>query len=312
MSADRPHVCVVGSSNVDLTFRTPRLPRPGETIGGRLFHLGFGGKGANQAVMAARLGARVTMVGKVGRDLFGEHVLQNYREQGIDTTHVRTDPDGLTGTAAILVDDRGQNAIIVIPGANSALSPAEVREAAPAIQAADAVLCQLEVPLETTAEALRIARSAGVRTIFNPAPAVALPRELFPLADLCVPNETEAELLTGQRVTNAADAEVAGLAIRQRGAVTVIVTLGQHGALIVAEDAAELIPAVPVEAVDSAGAGDAFIGSLAVFLAEGLPRSQAVRRANAVAALSVRRLGTQASFPSRREAEAFWTEHRVG
>src|SRR5262249_25438135 len=154
----RPRICVIGSSNIDLTFRTPRLPRPGETLGGQAFHLGYGGKGANQAVMAARLGAQVTIVTKVGRDVFGDGTLRNYREQGIDTAHVLVDDERPSGVAAIVVDDDGRNCIIVVPGANQALSPHDVQQAAAALRSADRVLCQLETPLETTREALHIAR----------------------------------------------------------------------------------------------------------------------------------------------------------
>src|SRR5690348_14413406 len=164
-----PHVCVVGSTNIDLTFRAARLPKPGETLAGHGFQLGHGGKGSNQAVMAARLGARVSMVGKVGRDVFGEGALRNFREQGVDTTHVLTDPERPTGVASIVVDDAARNCILVVPGANLALTPQDVRAAAAAIRAARVMLCQLEVPMETVAEALTIAREAKVTTILNPA-----------------------------------------------------------------------------------------------------------------------------------------------
>jgi ribokinase len=254
--------------------------------------------------MAARLGARVAMVSRVGRDVFGEQILHNFREQGVETAHVRVDSERSTGTAAIVVDDRAQNAIIVVPGANLGLSPADVDEARAAIQTADVVLCQLEVPLETTLAALRLARQAGVRTILNPAPAGPLPDELLALTDLCVPNETETELLTGQAVTDHLQIEAAARILLERGPGTVIVTLGDRGALVVDQHAAQHFPAVPVQALDSAGAGDVFIGSLAVFWAEGAALPEAVRRANAVAALSVTRLGTQAAFPTRSEVLA--------
>jgi sugar/nucleoside kinase (ribokinase family) len=187
----RSRICVIGSSNVDLIARVPRLPRLGETLAGRSFHVGYGGKGANQAVMAARLGARVTMVSRVGRDLFGDGVLRNYREQGVDATHVLVDEARFTGVAPILVDDAARNVIVIVPGANLGLSPDDVRRAAPAICGADVVVCQCEVPVEATLEALRTARSAGVRTILNPAPAVPLPGEVFRVVDVCVPNEPE-------------------------------------------------------------------------------------------------------------------------
>jgi ribokinase len=303
--ASPPHVCVVGSANVDLTFRTARLPRVGETVAGHAFHLGFGGKGANQAVIAARLGARVTLVGKVGRDVFGEQTLAHYRAEGVDTAHLRVDPDRPSGTAAIVVDDEARNCIIVVPGANEALSPADVRASAAAVGSADVLLCQLEVPAETTREALRLARAAGVRTVLNPAPAAPLPPDLLALADLCIPNETEAELLTGEPVTTPAQAEAAARSLLRQGPRAVLVTLGSRGVLIADGPAAEHLPALPVAAVDPTGAGDAFIGGLAVFLAEGCPLREAARRASAVAALSVTRLGTQTAFPRRAEVDAF-------
>ncbi|HZV06484.1 MAG TPA: ribokinase [Gemmataceae bacterium] len=302
-----PRICVVGSSNMDLTFRTSRLPRPGETLAGKEFHIGFGGKGANQAVMAARLGASVTMVSRVGGDVFGEQVLRNFQQHGIDTTHVLRDADRPTGTAAIIVEDNGQNCILLVPGANAALSPEDVRQAATVLRECDVLLCQLEVPLETTLEAFRIVRAAGVSTVLNPAPAVPLPDELLRLTDLCIPNETEVELLTGQRVTNLEEARAAAQILQQRGAGAVLVTLGERG-VVVADDDWEHIPATPVRAVDASGAGDAFIGSLAVFLLEGLPLQEAARSANRVAAISVTRPGTQASFPTRREIETLLSE----
>jgi ribokinase len=302
-----PRICVVGSSNIDLTFRTQRLPRSGETLAGQSFQLGFGGKGANQAVMAARLGARVTMVSRVGCDVFGEQTIRNYQQNGIDTTYVLRDSDHPTGTAAILVEDSGQNCILLVPGANAALSADDVRQAASVLSECGILLCQLEVPVETTLEAFRLARAAGVRTVLNPAPAVPLPDELLRLTDLCIPNETEAELLTGLQVTNPDEANAAAQILKQRGAGAVLVTLGERGVVVV-DDGGEHTPATPVRAVDASGAGDAFIGSLAVFLLEGLPLRQATQRANRAAALSVTRPGTQASFPTRNELDVFLSD----
>ncbi len=305
MSKPSPRVCVVGSTNIDLTFRTARLPRPGETLSGQGFHLGFGGKGANQAVMAARLGACVQMITRVGHDVFGEGALRNYREQGVDTTFVLTDAKEPSGVAAIVVDEEARNCIIVVAGANGRLTAQDVRAAAPAITSADVLLGQLEVPLEATGEAFRLARAAGVRTILNPAPAVDLPDGLLGLTDLCIPNETEVERLTGRPAATPEQAGTAAQLLLARGPGAVLVTLGAAGAMIVGPGAAEYLPAVAVNAVDTTGAGDAFIGSLAVFLGRGSSLREAVRRANAVAALSVQRLGTQAAFPYRAEAEAF-------
>ncbi len=296
---------------MDLISRVPRLPKLGETLVGHSFHLGYGGKGANQAVMAAKLGARVTMVTKLGRDVFGEGTLQNYRAQGIETTFVLFDESAASGVAPIFVDDHAQNFIVIVPGANNQLSPRDVQAAAQVIQHADALVCQLEVPIETTLEAFRIARSAKVRTILNPAPATSLPDELLRLTDICMPNETETELLTGLSAHLPSQAEMAARTLLTRGVRVVILTLGERGALVVDENSAEHLPPLTVNAVDPTGAGDAFIGSLAVFLGEGLALREAVRRANAIAALSVTKIGTQSSFPNRAEADAFCAAHGI-
>lgn len=305
MARAQRKICVVGSSNIDLTARVPRLPRLGETLVGHAFHLGYGGKGANQAVMAAKLGAHVAMVTKVGRDVFGEGALRNYRQHGIEATHVSFDEERPSGVALILVDDSAQNVIAVVPGANLGLGPADVRRASSVILAAESVVCQLEVPVETTLEAFRIAKAGGARTILNPAPATPLPDELLALTDLCVPNEPEAEQLTGQPVTTVQQAEEAARILLRCGPGAVIVTLGANGAVLVDRETAVHFPAARVRAVDPTGAGDAFVGSLAVSLAEGAPWPEAVGRASAVAALSVTRTGAQESFPERGEVEAF-------
>lgn len=303
--AIQPKICVVGSSMIDLISKVPRLPKLGETLVGHSFHLGYGGKGANQAVMAAKLGARVTMVNKVGRDVFGEGTLGNYREQGIDTTHVMFDESRFSGVAPIFVDDNAQNFIVIVPGANLGLLPADVQKARQVILEADILICQLEILMETTLEAFRIAKSGNVRTILNPAPAAPIPDELLKLTDICAPNETETELLTGEPVGKLDEAEAAARKLLSRGPGTVILTLGERGALLVDKNNVENIPAIKVDAVDPTGAGDAFVGSLAAFLGEGLSMQDAIRRANAVAALSVTRIGTQVSFPKRAEADDF-------
>ena len=295
-------VCVVGSANVDLTVFTPRLPRPGETLAGRHVHLGFGGKGANQAVMAARLGASVSLIARIGDDVFGQSMLTNLKDQGIDITHIRIDRENATGVAAIVVDDEAQNCIIAVPGANGSLAPKDVRDFSNVIRSADVLLCQLETPIDAILEAFRVARASGVMTILNPAPAMTLPDELIRLADLCVPNETELELLTGRTLGTLDEIRAAGQALQARGPHTVIVTLGDRGALLLGKDGQnEHFHAVPVAAVDPTGAGDAFIGSLAVFLVEGMSLAEAVQRANRAAALSVTRKGTQSAFPTREE-----------
>lgn len=301
----KPKICVVGSCMIDLISRVPRLPKLGETMFGHEFHMGYGGKGANQAVMAAKLGAQVTMVAKVGRDVFGEGTVKNFRDLGIDTGRVLFDDTRFSGVAPIFVDDNARNFIVIVPGANSGLSPADAQSAREVILAADILICQLEIPVETTLEAFRIAKEGGVRTILNPAPAAAIPDELLRLADICAPNETETELLTGMPAGTPAEAQAAARRLLARGTKTVILTLGERGAMVVDEGNVETLPAVPVSAVDPTGAGDAFVGSLAVFLGEGLAFPDAVRRANAVAALSVTRIGTQVSFPARNEADEF-------
>jgi ribokinase len=304
----QPKICVVGSCMIDLISRVPRLPKLGETMFGHAFHMGYGGKGANQAVMAAKLGAQVSMVTKLGRDVFGDGTLKNLQEQGIDTKGVLFDDKLFSGVAPIFVDDNAQNFIVIVPGANSGLSPANVQAARDIILAADILICQLEIPSETTLEALRIAKSGSVRTILNPAPAAKIPDEMLRLADIVAPNETETELLTGMPAATLEQAEAAARKLLDGGTGNVILTLGERGALLVNKDTAESISAVKVNAVDPTGAGDAFIGSLATFLGEGYSMRDAIRRSNVVAALSVTRIGTQVSFPKRAEADTFLKE----
>lgn len=299
-----PHLVVVGSTNVDLTFRVASLPRPGQTVSARSLTLHHGGKGANQAVMAARLGAAVCFLSAVGDDDFGRQALANLRQQGVDTTHVRIRPES-TGTAAICVDDHAQNTIVVVPGANATLSPTDVRPALPFLASAHAVLAQLETPADTTLEAFRIARTSGVRTLFNPAPVGGFPEELLQVTDVLVVNETELEALTGLDTRSPHDVGTAARALLTRGPSTVLVTLGDAGSRLFETDHEAHVPAFPVDAIDTTGAGDAWIGSLAVYLSSGLPMEDAMRRASAVAALAVTRPGAQGSFPSRDEVEAF-------
>ncbi len=294
---------------VDLVTRVPRLPVAGETLAGHSFALGYGGKGGNQAVTAAKLGAEVALVTRVGGDPFGQGALANYRDCGIDARYILQDAQQVTGVAPIFVDDAAQNCIAIVPGANNALTPADVGAAAAAIAGADVVVCQLEVPVAAVIEAFRIARGAGVTTIFNPAPAAVVPEEVWRLTDIAIPNETEAELLTGIHVGDDAQAEHAARELLARGARAVIVTLGRRGSLVVEAAGVERIFPVEIEAVDSTGAGDAYVGTLAVCLGAGLSLVAAARRANLVAALSVTRPGTQSSFPDRETAAAFVAQH---
>ncbi|MFH1723732.1 MAG: ribokinase [Elusimicrobiota bacterium] len=299
---DRPKICVVGACNLDLISYVPRLPRVGETLHGTRFHMGFGGKGANQAVMAAKLGGDVAMVAKLGDDVFGKDTLKNFESLGVDTRHVHLTDRAFSGVAPIAVDPEGRNSIIIVTGANDLLTEGEIEAGRRSIAAARILVCQLEIPLEVSLAALRIARQEGVRTIFNPAPARPdLPEELYRLSDVFCPNESETELLTGMPVGTPKEAEAAARVLVERGAGTVILTLGERGSLLVAGGGAEHVPVEPVKAVDTTGAGDAFVGSLAFFLASGTALPEAVRRANRVAALSVRSSGTQTSFPEAKD-----------
>ena len=258
--------------------------------------MGYGGKGANQAVMAAKLGARVSMVTKVGRDVFGEGTLANFREWGVDAEHLLFTDEAFSGVAPIAVDPEGNNSIIIVTGANDLLTAEEIERARPAIAAASVLVCQLEIPVETSLAALRVARDEGVTTVFNPAPARAeLPEELYRLSDVICPNEPETELLVGRPI--AGDEEAAARELLARGAGSVILTLGERGCLVVDAREARHVPVERVEAVDTTGAGDAFVGSLAYFLAQGRPLVDAAGRANRIAAISVRGRGTQTSFP---------------
>lgn len=294
----KPKICVVGASNLDLISYVPRLPKMGETLHGTRFHMGYGGKGANQAVMAAKLGGEVAVVTKLGQDIFGENTLKNFQAWGIDTRHVLFTDQAFSGVAPIAVDPQGHNTIIIVTGANDLLTEEEIEAARPVIAAAQILVCQLEIPLETTLAALRIARQEGVQTIFNPAPArPELSQELYQLSDIFCPNESETELLTGRPVGTLSEAESAARILLERGAGTVILTLGERGSLLVTAGEAVHVPATPVAALDSTGAGDAFVGSLAYFLAAGKSLAEATRRANHIAALSVQSSGTQSSFP---------------
>lgn len=300
-----PRICVVGASNLDVVSYVPRLPRMGETLRGTRFHMSFGGKGANQAVMAAKLGGEVNMVAKLGQDIFGEDMLRNFGTWGIDSRYVLFTKDAFSGVASIAVDAEGHNSIIVVTGANDLLTPEEVEAARPAIATADVLVCQLEIPVESTLTALRIAREEGVRTILNPAPArTDVPDELFRASDIFCPNESETELLTGMPVGTLEEAHAAARVLLQRGAGQVILTLGERGSLLVTDGEMVHVPAVQVKALDSTGAGDAFVGSLAFFLAKGQPVTEAMRRASAIAAISVQGSGTQTSFPTAAELPA--------
>jgi ribokinase len=301
-----PRIAVVGSANTDLTTFVDSVPRPGETIFGKSFDLGFGGKGANQAVAARRCGADVLLVANVGADLFGEAAVTNLRSCGIDTAHVRVVDGVSSGVAAILVEPSGQNRIIVVKGANDALAPADVQAAAPALRTVDAIILQFEIPLNTVYHTVRFARAHNIRCIVNPAPALPANLAELSVADYFIPNEIEAERVTGVPVRSIDDAERCAAALLQQGFSRVVITLGGRGSLFATPASVDLIAPFPVSAVDTTGAGDAFIGSLAVFLAEGLPEKDALTRASLYAALSTTSSGAQKSFVTRADFAAQW------
>ncbi len=305
-SSVKPHVVVAGSANVDLTTFTDEFPRPGETIFGRKFQLGFGGKGANQAVAARLCGAQVSMIARVGDDLFGPATIENFARRGVDTRHVLITPGVSSGVAPIFVDSGGQNRILVVKGANDKLAPSDVDAAADVLRAADFIVLQLEAPLETVYHVLRFARAHSIRTILNPAPGQPLEMHEIRNADYVIPNETEAEFLSGMPVRNLDDARNCARKLVENGLRRVIITLGANGALCAGSEGMRHIAPFAVNSVDTTGAGDAFIGSLACFLGSGYDEFEAISRANLYAALSTLEIGTQRSFVTRERLEAEW------
>jgi ribokinase len=307
LAARKPvKITVMGSFVVDLAFRTPALPGWGQTITGSGFKLGPGGKGSNQAVAAARLGADVTFITKLGRDAFGELARKTYAAEGIDTAHVVETAEYPTGAASVVVDDeRGENAIVVYPGACFHIAPDEIDHARPAIAASAVFLAQLETNLPAVEYGLKLARELGVTTILNPAPATSLPDRIYPLCDYMTPNESETAALTGQTVRTVDDALGAAGVLLARGARNAVITLGSQGAFVKNATVAQLVPAVDAgPVVETTGAGDAFNGGFAVALAEGLEVIAATQFACAVAGISVTRHGTALAMPRRPEVEA--------
>jgi ribokinase len=302
----RPRIAVVGSANVDLTTFTDRFPKPGETIFGQKFDLGFGGKGANQAVAARLCGADVFMVGRVGSDLFGPATIENFKKLGIDASHVKQVPGVSSGVAPIFVEPSGQNRIFVVKGANDELKAADVDAAADMLKTVDCIVLQFEIPLETVYYTIAFARKNGIRCIVNPAPGQPIDVAAIKDLDYFVPNESEAETITGMPVKNLEDAKKCAQKLVADGIRRVIITLGENGSLLATREGIEHLSAFSVKCVDSTGAGDAFIGSFAVFLGEGLPEGEAVRRANLYAGLSTTGVGTQKSFYDRARFDAEW------
>ncbi len=298
-------IVVVGSSNTDMIIKVPHVPMPGETIIGGTFSTAAGGKGANQAVAAARAGGDVTFVARVGEDMFGRKAKDGFVKDNINVDNVLSDKDAPSGVALIFVGEDGENSIAVASGANANLSPSDVESAADAISSADILIMQLETPLETVLKAATIASEKGVKVILNPAPACELSDDILSHVSILTPNESEAELLTGIKVKSEKDAAAAADALMAKGIEVVIVTMGAKGAFVVTADSKELVSGFSVKAVDATAAGDVFNGTLAVAMAEGKPLKDAVKFANAAAALSVTKLGAQPSAPTRQEIEKF-------
>ena len=301
----RRQILVVGSSNTDMVIKAAHLPRPGETILGGTFFMNPGGKGANQAVAIARLGGSVTFICKTGSDIFGHQSQQLFEEEGINTSYVFSDSGNPSGVALITVDEKAENCIVVASGANANLLPSDLAKAEEAIEQADLILMQLEVPMETVCFVADIAWQKGKKVILNPAPAHPLPADLLHHLYLITPNETEAEMITGVKITDESSAGEAARLLSEMGVQHVIITLGSKGALIYSGGKAEMVPALKVEAVDTTAAGDVFNGALTVALSEGRSLKEAARFACKASAISVTRVGAQSSAPYRNEVDIF-------
>lgn len=302
---DRHNILVVGSSNTDMVIKAGHLPRPGETIVGGTFFMNPGGKGANQAVTIARLGASVTFICKTGSDIFGHQSQQLFEEEGINTSYIFSDSEHPSGVALITVDDHAENCIVVASGANANLLPADLVKAEEAIDQADIVLMQLEIPMETVEYVAEMAYRKHKKVILNPAPAHPLSPSLLKHLYMITPNETEAEMISGVKITDRESAVKAACILSEMGVENVIITLGSKGALVYGAEEADFVPALKVEAVDTTAAGDVFNGALTVALSEGRSQLEAVRFACKASAISVTRVGAQSSVPYRSEVDIF-------
>lgn len=298
-------IIVVGSSNTDMVVKSARLPAPGETIIGGVFGMYPGGKGANQAVAAARLGGSVYFVGKKGNDIFGTEAASLLQKEGVDTTYFSTDPDHPSGVALITVDEKGENCIVVASGANSSLTAKDMKGIEPLMEKSAVVLLQLEIPVETVEHVAALAAEKNLSIILNPAPSQPLPAALLKKISIITPNETEAEILTGIHITGIATAEQAAITLHQQGIPTVIITLGSEGALIYHQNKFTKIESIPVVAVDTTAAGDIFNGALAVCLANEISVEDAAKYACRAAAVSVTKMGAQSSAPTKKEIEDY-------
>ena len=305
MSKQNPKVVVVGSFNMDLMVKAGRRPQKGETLMGEAFGMFIGGKGSNQAIAAARLGADVTMIGRIGADFFGDTLMAAHAEESICTDYVIRDTEVGTGIASILIDANGDNSIVIVPQANMRLSVADIERASESIAAADVLLLQLEVPIAVSQHAAEIAKSNDATVVLNPAPAQELPDDFLAQVDILTPNEVETESLSGVRVSTATDAKHAAKGLLNKGLSAVILTLGDRGSLLLTPDLTQQVPAYSVEVVDTTAAGDAFCGALATVLAQGENLVDAVAFANAASALAVTVLGAAPSMPTAAQVEAF-------
>jgi ribokinase len=305
MKAVSPRIVVVGSFMMDLVIKAERRPKRGETLIGQSFSMFVGGKGFNQALAAARLGADVTMIGRLGNDDFGRRFLNVMNEEKIDARSVSLDDAASTGIGSPVIDAQGDNSIIIVPGANMNLTPEHIRAAAESIRGADLLMMQLEIPLETVQAAAEIAAQAGVPILLNPAPARALPDQLLGLITVLTPNETEAELLTGQNVADDTSAGLAAGLLHQRGIKNVVLTLGARGAFLSDGQKSQRIAGYTVKVIDTTAAGDAFCAGLAVQLAGRQPIETAVTYANAVGALATTVLGTGPAMPTAAKVQEF-------
>jgi len=294
-------ISVVGSSNTDMVIKSKRLPVPGETILGGTFFMNPGGKGANQSVAIARLGGQVVFICKTGNDIFGKQSVQHMKEEGINTQCMFTDPDHPSGVALIMVDDKAENCISVASGSNGTLHPVDIDKSIKEIESSDIVLLQLEIPMQTVEYTAKKAVSLKKAVILNPAPAQILSGELLKCISVITPNETEAELLTGIKVTDQASAAKAAKILKDKGVSTIIITMGSNGAFVLTDTLSKIIPVQKVIPVDTTAAGDTFNGALVVAISEGKDIEEAIIFANKAAAISVTRLGAQSSVPYRNE-----------
>ena len=305
------HIVVVGSLNMDLVVRVPHMPIPGETVLGNDFQNIPGGKGANQAVGAARMGARVTMIGKVGNDEFGKALTKNLANEGVGISHISVDEKEATGIAMITLDQSGQNSIVVASGANMALKPEDIRTAWKKISDIDVLVMPLEVSLECVEEAVRLATESSVKVILNPAPAQKLSDDLLKKVDVLVPNESETSLLTGLAVESIEDAKIAAKSLLEKGIGAIVLTLGSRGALLISENQPAIISTpYKVNVVDTTAAGDSFVAALSVGIVEGLPLENALRQATAAGALAVTKMGAQPCMPTKKEVNELMEEQR--